>query len=130
MTNIQQANNRRTTGEQQINDNKNNSTKFMTNIQQANNRRTTGEQQINDNKNNSTKFMTNISTGDSTGEQQANDRLITFIHNFIISQSCKYFQSISIIVCKIVDKILSINISDTFVNIYVTITYIFIKFRL
>ena len=35
------------TGEQQINDNKNNSTKFMTNIstdeQQANNRRTTGE---------------------------------------------------------------------------------------
>ena len=32
---------------QQINDNKNNSTKFMT-----------GEQQINDNKNNSTKFMT------------------------------------------------------------------------
>ena len=60
------------TGERQVNDNKNNSTKFMT-----------GEQQINDNKNNSTKFM--------TSEQQANNRLITFIHNFIIGQSCKYF---------------------------------------
>ena len=54
---------RMTTGERQINDNKNNSTKFMTNISTGD---STGEQQINDNKNNSTKFM--------TGEQQANNR--------------------------------------------------------